>query len=55
MVRFWTNFARSGDPNGEGLPKWPRYDKDEDLIHLDKTVTSGPDAQRAEYEFLNQR
>lgn len=25
MVRAWTNFAKRGDPNGEGAPVWPAY------------------------------
>ena len=29
MLRYWSNFAKTGDPNGEGLAYWKPYLEDE--------------------------
>jgi len=30
MMRYWTNFAKTGNPNGKDLPFWPDYRKGND-------------------------
>ncbi len=51
MMSYWTNFAKKGDPNGDGLPVWPKYGEGDPVLHLDNPVTSRPDENRARYEF----
>jgi len=43
MQNYWTNFAKTGDPNGEGLPRWPKFDPDK-RTYLDFTH-AGPVAR----------
>src|SRR4051812_14674499 len=53
MMTYWTNFAKNGDPNGGGQPNWPKYTPDGyAIIHLNSTITSGPDTTRDRYLFL---
>jgi para-nitrobenzyl esterase len=52
---YWTNFARTGDPNGPDLPKWPIYGPTEwQVMHLDATSAAKPDDHRDRYLFLDQ-
>ena len=54
MVTYWSNFARTGDPNGGGLPVWPRYDAaTRSVLHLDTTIHAAPDTLRPRYEAID--
>ncbi|XP_063266810.1 fatty acyl-CoA hydrolase precursor, medium chain-like isoform X2 [Prinia subflava] len=35
VMRYWTNFAKNGNPNGEGLVHWPQYDLEEKYLGID--------------------
>lgn len=40
IQEYWVAFARTGDPNGEGRPRWPPYSTDSDrLLELGEEVT----------------
>jgi carboxylesterase type B len=43
IATYWTNFAKFGDPNGPGLPRWPAYsDANSVLMYFSQTPHIGP-------------
>jgi para-nitrobenzyl esterase len=51
---YWAAFAKSGEPNAEGLPKWPAFTAAGDVV-MDLGVggpKAGPDPWKARLDFI---
>lgn len=54
MQRYWVNFARTGDPNGERLPAWPDFSEDPSVVlNLDSEVGLVKDPWLSLYEIID--
>ncbi len=55
MQKYWTNFARTGDPNGQDLAKWPVYSPSSgwQVMHLGPEPMAATDKNRSRYLLLD--
>ena len=52
MSGYWTNFAKTGNPNGAGLPKWESYSgKSQQVMELGEHFQPLPLADKAKVDF----
>lgn len=55
MSTYWTNFAKTGNPNSKGLPEWPIYNSKTDRIldiELNGTPVNKADPRKARFDII---
>jgi len=55
MLGYWSNFVKTGDPNGHGLPVWPRYESasKDPLMRFYDQPRATPDDRTARMKLLD--
>jgi para-nitrobenzyl esterase len=55
MATYWTNSAKQGNPNGEGLPPRPAFsDREPAVLYLHATPSVGPVPNRDQLTLIDE-
>ena len=55
VSQAWINFARSGNPNHDGLPEWPQYDTTHTAtMHFDTTCDVKPQLDKELFQLVQE-
>ncbi|KFQ48497.1 Carboxylesterase 5A, partial [Pelecanus crispus] len=51
LMKYWANFARNGNPNGEGLVDWPSYNLNEEYLEINLTQKKARKLKEKKVDF----
>ncbi|NXA58210.1 SASB hydrolase, partial [Mohoua ochrocephala] len=51
LMKYWANFARNGNPNGESLVEWPSYNQNEEYLQINLQQKKARKLKEKKVEF----